>query len=83
MPQQDADVSEPEEAEEVDRVPLAAMGKPPVVQQPGEQALDLPALDIATERGAPLLRSHRAALLEQVGLGDAAAFERGSAPGDR
>jgi hypothetical protein len=38
---------------------------------------------LATEPGAPLLRRHRAALLEQVGLGDAAAFERRSASGAR
>jgi hypothetical protein len=36
---------------------------------------------LAAERGTALLRAHRAALLEQVGLGDAAAFERRSAPG--
>jgi hypothetical protein len=35
---------------------------------------------LAAERGAALLHEHRAALLEQVGLGDAAAFERRSAP---
>jgi hypothetical protein len=38
---------------------------------------------LATEPGAALLRNHRAALLEQIGLDDAAAFERRSAPGDR
>jgi len=38
---------------------------------------------LATERGSALLRSHRAALLEQVELGDAAAFERRGEPGDR
>ena len=35
------------------------------------------------ERGAALLHEHRAALLEQVGLGDAATFERRSASGAR
>jgi hypothetical protein len=38
---------------------------------------------LAAEPGASLLHSHRAALLEQVGLGDAAAFERRSTPGGR
>jgi hypothetical protein len=38
---------------------------------------------LAAERGAALLHEHRAALLEQVGLADAAAFERRRAPGDR
>jgi hypothetical protein len=37
---------------------------------------------LATEPGSALLHSHRAALLEQVGLGDAAAFERRGAPGE-
>jgi hypothetical protein len=36
---------------------------------------------LATDPGAALLRSHRAALLEQVGLGDSAAFERRGAGG--
>jgi hypothetical protein len=38
---------------------------------------------LEAERGSALLRSHRAALLEQVGLREAAAFERRSEPGER
>jgi hypothetical protein len=38
---------------------------------------------LAIEPGAARLHDHRAALLEQVGLGDAAAFERRSSPGER
>ena len=56
MPQQDADASELDKAEEVDGVPLPTIGEPPVVEQPGEQALDLPAPDIAAQRSAILGR---------------------------
>jgi hypothetical protein len=36
---------------------------------------------LAAEPGAALLHAHRAALLEQVGLDEAARYERGGAPG--
>lgn len=37
---------------------------------------------LAAEPGAAVLHEHRAALLDQVGLGDAATFERGHASGE-
>jgi hypothetical protein len=53
MPQQDAEASEVDEAEEVLRVPLPARDEPAVVlepreQSPREQSLDQPAAPIAT-----------------------------------
>lgn len=55
MPQQDAQASELDEAQEVDGVPLPSVGEPPVVEQPCEQAFDLPAPDVAAQR-PPVLR---------------------------
>jgi hypothetical protein len=48
MPQQDAEASEVDEAEEVLRVPLPARDEPAVVLEPREQSLDQPAAPIAT-----------------------------------
>jgi len=55
MPQQDAEASELNEAEEVDRVPFPTIGEAPVVEQPCEQAFDLPALHVVAQR-PPVLR---------------------------
>ena len=54
MSQQDADASEVFEAEEIDRVTLPTIGEPPVVEQPREQALDLPAPHVAAKDSAAL-----------------------------
>jgi hypothetical protein len=47
MPQQDADASEMEEAEEILGVPLVACDEAALVLELSEQALDLPAPAIA------------------------------------
>jgi len=54
MPQQDADASELEEAEEVLGVSFVAGDQAAEVLEPGEQALDLPAPAIAAQRPAVL-----------------------------
>jgi hypothetical protein len=54
MPQQDADASELEEAEEVLGVALVAGDEAAEVLEPGEEALDLPALAIAAQGPAVL-----------------------------
>src|SRR5512134_3624167 len=54
MPQQDADASELEEAEEVLGVSLVAGDESAEVLEPGEEALDLPAPAVAAEGTAVL-----------------------------
>lgn len=54
MPQQDADASELEEAEEVLGVSLVPSNQAAEVLKPGEQALDLPASAVAAERSTVL-----------------------------
>lgn len=54
MPQQDAEASEADEAEEVLGVAIPAVGDAAVVEEPGEQALDLPAPPVAAQRSAVL-----------------------------
>jgi hypothetical protein len=54
MPQQDADASEADEAEEVLGVSVPAVRKPPIVEQPREEALDLPAPPAAAKCSAVL-----------------------------
>ena len=56
MPQQDADASELDEAEEVDGVSFPAVRDATVVQEPGEEALDLPAPGVAAKYPAVLGR---------------------------
>jgi hypothetical protein len=54
MPQQDADASELDEAEEVLGVAVPAIRDAAIVEEPGEEALDLPAPDVATQCSAVL-----------------------------
>ena len=54
MPQQDADASEPEEAEEVPGVSLPADDEAPEAFKPAEQALDLPAALVEAARATVL-----------------------------
>lgn len=54
LPQEDADASEPNETEKVDRVSLPAIREPAIAEQPREQALDLPAPHVATQHPAIL-----------------------------
>lgn len=54
MPQEDADAPEAEEGQEVLRVTLPAGDESAEVVEPREQALDLPAAAVATERATVL-----------------------------
>jgi len=53
-PQQDADASEVDEAQEVLGVSLVAGDQTPVVLEPGEQAFDLPSAPVSTQESAIL-----------------------------
>ena len=54
MPQQDAEASELDEAEEVDGVAFPSVRDAAVVEEPGEETLDLPTPDVATQCSAVL-----------------------------
>jgi len=54
MPQQDAEASEADEAEEVFGMAIPAVGDAPVVEKPGEEPLDLPAPPVATKHSTVL-----------------------------
>ncbi len=54
MPEEDADASEVDKPEEVPGVALPTIREPPLVEQPSEQALELPSPDIASQGSAVL-----------------------------